>query len=260
MFIYLNNFFNANVCRDAVRDLVAILQLLGYVDPANEDITGLRQLGEFVIDPAEQIQQRNPLWPPTLLLHHPATSLPCSASLSVSPAGEESTAQVGRGVLLDGAKLFRVRADVRIFARLLASRAQRSGEWLSATPIAPLGLYLDINALRIAVGLRLGVRCWCTSARALRQSTRPASQRWSSLSSLSPRRPHIVHAVYNPPRLDRWGRKVLVRGKLSPLVQDPPVPSMGRSLPRHPGAFASAAGLIDRSVLRCCSDRIEKCD
>ena len=50
----------------------------------------------------------------------------------------------------------RVGADERTTARLLASCAPDSGAWLSAVPIASLGLNLDNNALRIAVGLRLG--------------------------------------------------------------------------------------------------------
>jgi hypothetical protein len=41
-------------------------------------------------------------------------------------------------------------------ARLLATGRKESGAWLSALPCAPLGLALDNNAVRIAVGLRLG--------------------------------------------------------------------------------------------------------
>ena len=42
-------------------------------------------------------------------------------------------------------------------ARLLASAADHSGDWLHALPIASCGLRLDNEAIRIAVGLRLGV-------------------------------------------------------------------------------------------------------
>ena len=42
-------------------------------------------------------------------------------------------------------------------ARLLASRACGSGEWLHALPLASIGLKLDDTCTRIAVSLRLGV-------------------------------------------------------------------------------------------------------
>ena len=41
-------------------------------------------------------------------------------------------------------------------ARLLASRAEGSGDWLRAIPLPAIGLKLDNAAVRIAVGLRLG--------------------------------------------------------------------------------------------------------
>jgi hypothetical protein len=48
-------------------------------------------------------------------------------------------------------------SDERTCARLLASRAPGSGAWLSAVPSAALGLNLNDSAVRVAVGLRLGV-------------------------------------------------------------------------------------------------------
>ena len=42
-------------------------------------------------------------------------------------------------------------------ARLLAVCSPNSGAWLNAIPSASLGLNLDDNAVKIAVGLRLGV-------------------------------------------------------------------------------------------------------
>jgi hypothetical protein len=42
-------------------------------------------------------------------------------------------------------------------ARLLAVQAEHSGDWLHAWPISSCGLRLDDEAIRIAVGLRLGV-------------------------------------------------------------------------------------------------------
>ena len=41
-------------------------------------------------------------------------------------------------------------------ARLLASRAPGSGDWLQAVPLANIGLRLDDHAVSIAVALRLG--------------------------------------------------------------------------------------------------------
>jgi hypothetical protein len=41
-------------------------------------------------------------------------------------------------------------------ARLLAASAAHSGDWLHALPISACGLHLDNEAVRVAVGLRLG--------------------------------------------------------------------------------------------------------
>ena len=41
-------------------------------------------------------------------------------------------------------------------ARLLASRAERSGDLLQAIPLPAIGLKLDNASVRTAVGLRLG--------------------------------------------------------------------------------------------------------
>ena len=52
-------------------------------------------------------------------------------------------------------------------ARVLAATATHSGEWLYALPISACGLRLDNEAIRVAVGLRLGLplcaahRCPC---------------------------------------------------------------------------------------------------
>ena len=43
-------------------------------------------------------------------------------------------------------------------ARLLATSAPHSGDWLLAIPISSCGLRLDDEAIRIAVGLRLGCK------------------------------------------------------------------------------------------------------
>jgi Reverse transcriptase (RNA-dependent DNA polymerase) len=50
------------------------------------------------------------------------------------------------------------RSDRRHQARLLAVSAPHSGDWLHALPITSCGLRLDDEAVRVAVGLRLGAR------------------------------------------------------------------------------------------------------
>ena len=47
--------------------------------------------------------------------------------------------------------------DSRAHARLLASTAKESGAWLNVLPISSLGLRMDNDAIRVAVGLHLGV-------------------------------------------------------------------------------------------------------
>ena len=48
--------------------------------------------------------------------------------------------------------------DINDRARLLASVFPHSGDWLHACLITALGLLLDDEAIRVAVGLRLGVK------------------------------------------------------------------------------------------------------
>ena len=47
-------------------------------------------------------------------------------------------------------------ADAKSSARLLAAREKESGSWLTAPPISSVGLRLDDEVVRVAVGLRLG--------------------------------------------------------------------------------------------------------
>ena len=47
-------------------------------------------------------------------------------------------------------------ADARARARLLASSTRESGVWLDVLPISSLGLRMDNDTIRVAVGLRLG--------------------------------------------------------------------------------------------------------
>ena len=47
--------------------------------------------------------------------------------------------------------------DSQTRARLLAVKCRETGAWLNALPVASLGFWLDDEAVRIAVGLRLGL-------------------------------------------------------------------------------------------------------
>jgi len=68
-------------------------------------------------------------------------------------------------------------------ARLLACQAPHSGDWLNAWPITACGLRLDNEAIRVAVGLRLGVglcdpyTCICGARVDERGSHGPACRR-----------------------------------------------------------------------------------
>ena len=53
--------------------------------------------------------------------------------------------------------LLETASDPRARARLLATTTKESGAWLHALPISSLGLRMDDEVLRIAVGLHLGV-------------------------------------------------------------------------------------------------------
>jgi len=76
-------------------------------------------------------------------------------------------------------------SDPRARARLLASRTKESGAWLNVLPISSLGLRMDDNTIRIAVGLRLGVplcrphSCQHCGAEVDSLATHGLSCRWS---------------------------------------------------------------------------------
>ena len=108
----------------------------------------------------------------------------------------------------------------RTSARLLASCAPGSGAWLSATPIAPLGLSLDNNTLRIAVGRRLGVplvlahKCLCGATvdklchhglACKRSAGRHLRHNLLNDGILRALQSAGVQAVREPPGLDRGG-------------------------------------------------------
>ena len=71
------------------------------------------------------------------------------------------------GLQSDKTTLWNSASDVFQKARLAAVSASHSGDWLHARPISSCGLRLEDEAIRVAVGLRLGVdlchphRCPC---------------------------------------------------------------------------------------------------
>ena len=77
------------------------------------------------------------------------------------PAPEGAAASWQKGWELAGTtttanRLLSEAADDAERARLLAVAAPESGAWLRALPVSALGLRMDDNTVRIAVGLRLG--------------------------------------------------------------------------------------------------------
>ena len=88
--------------------------------------------------------------------------LPSGSDTKVQRCWDEAICKVAADQLREG-------ADEGTTARLLASCAPEAGAWLNAVPCASLGLNLDDETLRIAVGLRLGAplglahQCSCGS-------------------------------------------------------------------------------------------------
>ena len=61
------------------------------------------------------------------------------------------------GLQADGALIENSFVEPTQKARFLASLAPHSGDWLLALPIANCGLRLDDEAVRVAVGMRVGL-------------------------------------------------------------------------------------------------------
>ena len=83
------------------------------------------------------------------------------------------------GLLTDRALIESSLVEPSQRARFLAAQALHSGDWLLALPNANCGLRLDNEAVRVAVGMRLGLslcvphNCHCGSPRhGLQESTR----------------------------------------------------------------------------------------
>ena len=86
--------------------------------------------------------------------------------------------------------------DQRSRARLLAASTKEAGAWLSAFPISSLGLRMDDNTVRVAVGLRLGTSlcrphlCAHCGAEVECKATHDLNCRWSEGR-------HYRHAALN---------------------------------------------------------------
>ncbi len=98
--------------------------------------------------------------PVTSTLLEEALTVWLSGHNSQSPEGagamrQKSWDEAGYGVLTS--QLLEEVRDGACRARLLASASKKSGAWLHALPVTSLGLRLDEDSVRIAVGLRLGV-------------------------------------------------------------------------------------------------------
>ena len=74
-----------------------------------------------------------------------------------APDSSHQKAWDGPVVTAAAEALMREAPDELAQARLLASQRRESGEWLYAPPMSAIGLRMDDEVLRVAVGLRLGV-------------------------------------------------------------------------------------------------------
>ena len=79
-----------------------------------------------------------------------SVSAPEACSQSRQKAWDGASVALSQSTLMEG------HTDSYNRARLLASRAAHSGDWLHAWPITACGLRLSNDAIRVAVGLRLG--------------------------------------------------------------------------------------------------------
>ena len=84
--------------------------------------------------------------------------------------------------------LFNRQTETYHRARLLAAASEHSGDWLHAIPITACGLRLDYEAIRMAVGLRLG----CTLSNSPMPLWRAGRRAWHSWPLLQTQRRQTV--------------------------------------------------------------------
>ena len=75
---------------------------------------------------------------------------------SGSPIDTKQSVWDRPGIMADQAVVMSAFTDNFNRARLLAASAPHSGDWLRALPLSTCGLRLENEAVRVAVGLRLG--------------------------------------------------------------------------------------------------------
>ena len=156
-------------------------------------------------------------------------------------------------VEIDKATVLSSAVDNHDRARLLAAMAPHSGDWLHALPISSCGLQLDDEAVRVAVGLRLGTnlcqphQCPCGALVDARGTHGLACRRSAGRSA---RHSHINDIIWralkrvgvqlkNPlDSLEQMVRDLMV---YSDSVAKRQKPHMGCYHRRHLGCFASAS-------------------
>ena len=86
-----------------------------------------------------------------------------------------------------------------LLARLLSASKKESGSWLHTLPVTSLGLRMDDNTIRIAIGLRLGTPLCIPvkdqSSRSLRAA--PSSQLLDFHHRTRPRNTCTVHIIHS---------------------------------------------------------------
>ena len=144
---------SAAACSDLIQ-LVVPSHLLGIPPPGLSDAKALWSYGHNLSAPEGVAQRAQKSWD----------------TVRVSVVSE---------ALLENAP------DDRSRARLLAASSRESGAWLQAPPVSSLGLRMDDNTIRVAVGLRLGSSlcrphsCHHCGAEVDRYGTHGLSCRWS---------------------------------------------------------------------------------
>lgn len=139
------------------------------------------------------------------------------ADAASAPSGAAMAKQHEWDKLVVGAefnRLLQCQSDDTSKARLLAASAPHSGDWLHAIPISNCGLRLDDEAIRVAVGLRLGTRLCAAHACVCKQIVEP-----NGLHSLSCKKDSARILRHNA--LNDIVHRSLLRASV-PALKEPP--------------------------------------